>query len=113
MKDIYTAHAEWSEKTFGSDRGPLGPLKHLIKEAEEAAECPEDPHEFADCIFLVFDAARRAGHDYDALAQAMLEKLEILKRRQYQKVADGEPSFHIKKAVDVRAALSDKKGSGA
>jgi len=98
FRDIYAAHAQWSRKTFGEDheRGPQGPLKHLIKEAEEAMDCPSDPHEFADCMFLVMDASRRAGHDINALLYAMVEKLEILKGRTYQKVPDGNPSFHIK-----------------
>jgi len=98
FRDIYAAHAEWSRKTFGGDheRGPIGPLKHLIAEAEEAMENPSDPHEFADCMFLTMDAARRAGHDVNALLWAMVEKLDILKGRDYRKVEDGQPSFHVK-----------------
>ncbi len=33
---IRRRHAEWSEQTFGNV-GPIGPLKHLSKEALEAA----------------------------------------------------------------------------
>lgn len=100
FRDIYASHAAWSRKTFGADseRGPIGPLRHLIQEAEEAIENPSDPHEFADCMFLVMDASRRAGHDVNTLIGAMIEKLEILKRRDYPKVADGQPSFHNKEA---------------
>lgn len=36
---IRQRHAEWSQATFG-DVGPVGPLKHLSKEALEAAEEP-------------------------------------------------------------------------
>ncbi|EAA5999890.1 DUF550 domain-containing protein, partial [Salmonella enterica subsp. enterica] len=36
---IRRKHAEWSDKTFG-DVGPVGPLKHLSKEALEAAADP-------------------------------------------------------------------------
>lgn len=98
FRDIWAAHSQWSRETFGADneRGPQGPLAHLIKEAQEAMACPSDPHEFADCMFLTMDAARRAGHDVNALLFAMVEKLEILKGRNYKKVADGQPSFHIK-----------------
>ncbi|EBW2096313.1 DUF550 domain-containing protein, partial [Salmonella enterica subsp. enterica serovar Typhimurium] len=39
---IRRKHAEWSDKTFG-DVGPVGPLKHLSKEALEAAADPSDP----------------------------------------------------------------------
>lgn len=38
---IRRRHAEWSEKTFGNV-GPIGPLKHLSKEALEAAAAPGD-----------------------------------------------------------------------
>ncbi|EGW6282996.1 DUF550 domain-containing protein, partial [Salmonella enterica] len=43
---IRRKHAEWSDKTFG-DVGPVGPLKHLSKEALEAAADPSDPLEWA------------------------------------------------------------------
>jgi len=101
FRDIYASHAQWSRETFGADneRGPDGPLKHLIKEALEAMDAPDDPHEFADCMFLTMDAARRAGHDVNALLFAMIEKLEILKARDYRKVPDGQPSFHVKDAT--------------
>ena len=39
MGDIRRQHAAWSDETFGSV-GPVGPLKHLAKEAIEAAEQP-------------------------------------------------------------------------
>lgn len=37
--------------------------------------------ELADCVFLVFDAARRAGFDYAQLVQACWDKLEVNKQR--------------------------------
>ncbi len=46
-KLIRQRHAEWSEKTFGNV-GPIGPLKHLSKEALEAAAEPDDLSEWAD-----------------------------------------------------------------
>ena len=53
-------HAEWSQATFGNV-GPVGPLKHLSKEALEAAAEPGDLSEWADMQFLMWDAQRRAG----------------------------------------------------
>ena len=84
-QQFWDQQAEWSRATFGSDteRGPLGPLKHLEKEAKEAQENAEwvqkNPEKFdgvkqntvelrteiADCLFLTFDAARRAGMTLD------------------------------------------------
>lgn len=88
-------HAEWSDKTFGNI-GPVGPLKHLSKEALEAAANPEDPLEWADMQFLLWDAQRRAGITDEQITQAMTEKLAINKARQWPEPKDGEPRLHIK-----------------
>lgn len=88
-------HAEWSDKTFG-DVGPVGPLKHLSKEALEAAANPEDPLEWADMQFLLWDAQRRMGISDRFITRAMIEKLAINKARQWPEPKDGEPRLHIK-----------------
>lgn len=88
-------HAEWSDFTFG-DVGPVGPLKHLSKEALEAAANPEDPLEWADMQFLLWDAQRRMGISDDFITRAMIEKLAINKSRQWPEPKDGEPRLHIK-----------------
>jgi hypothetical protein len=90
VQAFWDAQAEWSKATFGTDieRGPIGPLKHLEKEAREAQAKPEDELEMADCLFLVFDAARRSGLTLDALIHACEIKLEINKRRIYPKTTD-------------------------
>lgn len=62
---VRSAHAEWSQATFGNV-GPVGPLKHLSKEALEAAEQPGDLSEWADMQFLLWDAQRRAGIKVEA-----------------------------------------------
>ncbi|EAA7487525.1 DUF550 domain-containing protein [Salmonella enterica] len=92
---IRRKHAEWSDKTFG-DVGPVGPLKHLSKEALEAAAAPSDPLEWADMQFLLWDAQRRMGISDEFITRAMIEKLEINKTRQWPEPKDGEPRLHIK-----------------
>lgn len=92
---IRREHAEWSYKTFG-DVGPIGPLKHLSKEALEAAAEPDDLSEWADMQFLLWDAQRRAGISDSEITAAMVEKLEINKSRQWSEPKDGEPRLHIK-----------------
>lgn len=94
-EQIRNEHAEWSRLTFG-EVGPIGPLKHLAKEALEAADAPGDLHEWADMQFLLWDAQRAAGITDEQITQAMIEKLEVNKARQWQKPEDGEPRFHIK-----------------
>ena len=88
-------HAVWSQATFG-DVGPVGPLKHLSKEALEAAAEPGDLSEWADMQFLLWDAQRRAGISDEQINQAMVEKLAVNKQLQWSEPKDGEPRLHIK-----------------
>lgn len=88
-------HAEWSEKTFGNV-GPIGPLKHLSKEALEAAADPGDLSEWADMQFLLWDAQRRAGITDEQITEALEEKLKVNMARQWPEPKDGEPGLHIK-----------------
>ena len=92
---VRIAHAEWSQATFGNV-GPVGPLKHLSKEALEAAEQPGDLSEWADMQFLLWDAQRRAGITDDQITQAMIDKLAVNKQREWPEPKDGEPRLHIK-----------------
>ena len=94
---IRQRHAEWSQATFG-DVGPVGPLKHLSKEALEAAAEPGDLSEWADMQFLLWDAQRRAGISDGEITAAMEEKLKVNIARQWPEPKDGEPRLHIKAA---------------
>lgn len=99
---IRQRHAEWSQSTFG-DVGPVGPLKHLSKEALEAAAEPEDLSEWADMQFLLWDAQRRAGISDGEITAAMEEKLNVNMARQWPEPKDGEPRLHIKAAPQQEA----------
>ncbi len=88
-------HAKWSDPTFGCV-GPIGPLKHLSKEALEAAAEPDDLSEWADMQFLLWDAQRRAGISDAEITAAMENKLKINMERQWPEPKDGEPRLHIK-----------------
>ncbi|MGV3785154.1 DUF550 domain-containing protein [Citrobacter freundii] len=89
-------HAAWSQATFG-DVGPVGPLKHLSKEALEAAAEPGDLSEWAEMQFLIWDAQRRAGISDEQITQAMADKLVINRARQWPEPKDGEPRLHVDK----------------
>ncbi len=95
---VRAEHAEWSQATFGNV-GPIGPLKHLSKEALEAAAEPGDLSEWADMQFLIWDAQRRAGINDEQITQAMIEKLAVNKAREWPEPKDGEPRLHIKAAA--------------
>ena len=94
-EQVRREHAEWSQTTFGNV-GPVGPLKHLSKEALEAAAEPGDLSEWADMQFLMWDAQRRAGITDEQITQAMIEKLAVNKLREWPEPKDGEPRLHIK-----------------
>lgn len=94
---LYREHAAWSQVTFGSDheRGPQGALKHLAKEAGEASESPGDWSEYADCLLLTLDAARRAGLTLENLLDAALEKMAVNRSRKWPTPVEGEPCEHV------------------
>ncbi|WP_390421319.1 dATP/dGTP pyrophosphohydrolase domain-containing protein, partial [Escherichia coli] len=89
-EQIRHEHAKWSDSTFGCV-GPIGPLKHLSKEALEAAAEPDDLSEWADMQFLLWDAQRRAGISDAEITVAMEDKLKINMERQWPEPKDGEP----------------------
>ncbi|WP_445441516.1 dATP/dGTP pyrophosphohydrolase domain-containing protein [Citrobacter freundii] len=97
-EQVRREHATWSQATFG-DVGPVGPLKHLSKEALEAAAEPGDLSEWADMQFLLWDAQRRAGISDEQITHAMVEKLAVNKQREWPEPKDGEPRLHIKAQV--------------
>ncbi|HCT4965294.1 TPA: DUF550 domain-containing protein [Citrobacter koseri] len=94
-EQVRREHAEWSDATFGNV-GPIGPLKHLSKEALEAADDVIDLSEWADMQFLLWDAQRRAGICDGEITAAMEEKLKVNMARQWPEPKDGEPRLHIK-----------------
>lgn len=94
-EQIRHEHAKWSDSTFGCV-GPIGPLKHLSKEALEAAAEPDDLSEWADMQFLLWDAQRRAGISDAEITAAMEDKLKINMERQWPEPKDGEPRLRIK-----------------
>lgn len=94
-EQIRHEHAKWSDSTFGCV-GPIGPLKHLSKEALEAAAEPDDLSEWADMQFLLWDSQRRAGISDAEITAAMEDKLKINMECQWPEPKDGEPRLHIK-----------------
>jgi len=99
FETFWNDHAKWSQKTFGTDliRGPEGPLRHLLKEAQEAIDAKSKADEIADCFLLVCDAARRYGMSPDSLIAAAQDKLEINKRRKWPKTTDmSAPVEHVR-----------------
>lgn len=110
---VRNEHAEWSQATFGNV-GPVGPLKHLSKEALEAAAEPDDHSEWADMQFLLWDAQRRAGITDEQITQAMIEKLAVNKQRSWPEPKDGEPRLHInEQPAPIAAVCTCPSGDGS
>lgn len=88
----------WSEATFGTraERGPIGPMKHLRKEALEVIEAPGDIKEYADCIILIIDACWRAGFTPSQVEAAVNNKVAEIALRTYPKPTGDEISEHVK-----------------
>lgn len=110
----------WSQSTFGTDqeRGPIGALKHLEKEAKEAADayrsfldgyrmddtCAansaelEFREELADCLLLILDASRRSGLSPMDLVHAAEKKMKVNRKRRWGPPAGDTPVEHVKDA---------------
>lgn len=101
FSDLVVDQAAWSQTTFGSDaeRGPMGALKHLEKEARECQEVvgkPELKTELADCLLLLLDASRRGGIKPMQLVEAAEAKMIINKARTWPKPTSDEPVEHVR-----------------
>ena len=86
MKEIES----FSDTTFGNptERNELGPLVKLKDELDELIAKTDDTHEWADCMLLLLDAARRKGITPEQLFGYCLEKLEINRTRTWVKTGN-------------------------
>ncbi len=98
LKILQEEAGVFSDVAFGTpqERGPLCPLAHLEKEILELKADLNDHSEWADCLLLLLDAARRAGVDADQLILAAFKKLEVNKTRKWGKPDENGVIQHIK-----------------
>ena len=96
--NLVADQAQWSQATFGTDsqRGPIGALRHLEKEAREAIDNPRDIMEYADCLLLILDASRRAGFMAGTLVQAAQRKMAINRTREWPRPELDVPIEHVR-----------------
>lgn len=105
LADLVDDQSQWSQSTFGSDseRGPIGALKHLAKEANECIEAigtPNYAEEIADCFLLLIDAARRGGVTIPSMVYAARRKMIVNKYRSWPKPTSDEPVEHVRETID-------------
>jgi hypothetical protein len=99
VERFWREHSVWSQETFGKDteRGSIGALKHLEKEAREAQAKPLDMEEYADCFFLTIDSARRAGLTLSTLMDQVEAKFAKNRKRVWAKPTNAdEPIEHVR-----------------
>jgi len=94
---------KFSEGQFGKKTDPRGPLNHLKSEIIELIDAlgkDNEEEEWADCLLLLLDAFRiRYGNDvsFNKLLHFSLNKLEVVKKREWSKEPDKNGVFHSKK----------------
>lgn len=119
-EQFYFLRGNWSRKQFGerSERGPVGPLKHLLKEVEKellpAAEvCPNRYAakgsaellllEYVDVQFLLWDALDRNGFTLNELLAACGRKLIANRERKWQKPASPDQAVeHVRTLYEYK-----------
>lgn len=97
--------AEWSDKKFGTEDRTLSILNHLKEEVEEAIEAKNNyedspsgltqqrmASEFADCLILILDAARKSELNTELLMQAAEYKMQINRNREWKPA--NEQGYH-------------------
>jgi hypothetical protein len=87
MTAIDAAHLqrlrEWSTATFGPGLHTHRVIDHIRKELTEIEADPTDLAEWTDVIILAFDGAWRAGHEPQAIIDAVKTKQAHNEARQW------------------------------
>ncbi len=113
---LWRRRRAFSFATFGPPevRGPVGPLRHLRKEAEEVvgeALLEHGEHlreEMADCFILILDAADRMGlslGDLIAEAQAKMAINEAREWPDWRTCSTTEPIEHVREMPEIAQAV--------
>lgn len=96
---IDAAHLErqraFSERTFGPGRRTSGILDHIRKELMEVQDDPADLGEWVDVVILALDGAWRAGHEPQAIIDAIVAKQERNEAREWPDWREANPDEAI------------------
>jgi len=106
LQQLIDEVATWSDATFGETSTPASKLKHLQKEIPELLEALQNNEvntksedirlEFADCMLLLLDAARKCNFSAEEILSFTKEKLEINKKRTWKKPDENGIFEHVR-----------------
>jgi hypothetical protein len=114
----YLAHQrEWSTEAFGPGGRPLGVIDHIEKELREVRDDPSDLGEWVDVIILAFDGAWRAGHEPQAILDAVAAKQARNEARVWPDWRTADPDKAIEHVPEnytdaIRKVLQDAPPEG-
>lgn len=102
IEQVVEQFHEWQVETF-KNATPISKLKHLeqevielIIELTDSADEEKIKSEYADCFALLFGSARARGYTMQDIADFLLAKLEVNKRRKWGKPDENGVVNHIK-----------------
>lgn len=99
---------EHSSRVFGN-QSYEGALDHLILEISEIRDAPGDVTEWADALLLALDGAWRAGHEPQAIIDAVHNKQVRNEVRTWQKPADPTKAIKHVAEPEVNELVARKK----
>lgn len=88
MNQLFDLIGNWSATAF-PDAGTIDHIKKLKDEADEVIKEPYDIEEYADCIIALFAGAWKTGITFSMLVEAVNQKLEVNKKREWVKLPNG------------------------
>ncbi len=94
----------FSERTFGPGLRTEGIIDHIRKELREISADPTDVEEWVDVVILAFDGAWRAGHEPQAIIDAIAAKQARNEARTWPDWRTTDPGRAIEHVRDAGGA---------
>lgn len=122
LQNLMNEISEWSDATFGNGQRNPAIVYHLKKELDELIDCfhisaVDSPKnrmlrmEFADCFMLLLDSAHHACFSANDILEAVREKLEINKNREWDKPDENGVVEHIEDKLTKEEYLKQVENS--
>lgn len=97
MKELFKNWGLWARYQL-PNQTTIGKINHLIKETKELKASAEQGYvdivEIADCFGLLFSICNIEGIGYDDMCNALENKLEVNKAREWPEVSSLDGTYH-------------------